>query len=83
MVIWAIFLLLSVMHIYSNIKAARSLQLTSLNPARMEVLLADYLKERVSKVQISLPQILCQESCVNCMAPWIMPLLGGKASPVD
>ena len=31
------------MHIYANIKAARSLQLTSLNPARLDILLAHYM----------------------------------------
>ena len=40
--IWSIFLLLSFMHIYANIRAARSLQLTSLNPARLEILLSHY-----------------------------------------
>ena len=54
MLIWVIFLLLSVMHIYANIRAARSLQLTSLNPARLQILLADYLKERVCKFALSL-----------------------------
>ena len=54
MLIWAIFMLLSVMHIYANIRAARSLRLTSLNPARLEILLADYLKARVSKPLLSL-----------------------------
>ncbi|CAL5219087.1 g853 [Coccomyxa viridis] len=43
LLIWSIFLLLSFMHIYANIKAARSLQLTSLNPARLDILLAHYL----------------------------------------
>ncbi len=43
LLIWSIFLLLSFMHIYANIKAARSLQLTSLNPARLDILLAHYM----------------------------------------
>lgn len=47
MLIWVIFLLLSVMHIYANIRAARSLQLTSLNPARLDILLAHYLHTQV------------------------------------
>ncbi len=47
LLIWAIFLLLSVMHIYANVRAARSLQLTSLNPARLEIILAHYLSTQV------------------------------------
>ncbi len=45
--IWSIFILLSVLHIYANIRAARSLQLMSLNPARLDILLAQYLAKHV------------------------------------
>ncbi|BDA41824.1 RUS1 family protein C16orf58 homolog [Coccomyxa sp. Obi] len=37
--VWAVFLLLTVLHIYANVRAVRSLQLTSLNRSRMDILL--------------------------------------------
>ena len=36
--VWTVFLLLTVLHIYANVQAMRSLQLASLNPARLAIL---------------------------------------------
>lgn len=58
--IWSIFLLLSFMHIYANIKAARSLQLTSLNPARLDILLANHVATQV-RVSPTLCALYCQQ----------------------
>ena len=46
MLVWSVFLSLTALHIYANIRAMRSLQLTSLNRPRVDVLLAEYLKSR-------------------------------------
>lgn len=57
------------MHIYANIKAARSLQLTSLNPARLDILLAHYLATQVRirlTVRINLEQHL--SACVTALS---------------
>ena len=36
--VWTVFFLLTVLHIYANVQAMRSLQLASLNPARLAIL---------------------------------------------
>lgn len=36
---WTVFLSLTFLHIYANVKAVRALQLTSLNRSRMDILL--------------------------------------------
>ncbi|EIE25577.1 DUF647-domain-containing protein [Coccomyxa subellipsoidea C-169] len=37
--VWAVFLLLTFLHIYANVRAVRALQLTSLNCSRLDILL--------------------------------------------
>jgi hypothetical protein len=46
-VIWGVFLFLTVFHIYANVRAVRTLRLTSLNCARLDVLLEHYLRVRI------------------------------------
>ena len=36
MAVWAVFLILTALHIYANVRAVRALQLTSLNCSRMD-----------------------------------------------
>ncbi|CAK0746816.1 hypothetical protein CVIRNUC_001720 [Coccomyxa viridis] len=69
LLIWAIFLLLSVMHIYANVRAARSLQLTSLNPARLEIILAHYLS---TQVEGSAGQV-CSPEEIAALEPLLPP----------
>ena len=43
--IWAAFLLLTALHIYANVRAVRSLRLTSLNAPRLQLLLTHALRQ--------------------------------------
>ena len=43
--VWAVFLLLTVLHIYANVQAMRSLHLASLNPARLDILVRHALQQ--------------------------------------
>lgn len=40
--LWVTFISLTALHVYANVKAMRSLVLTSLNPSRLELLVDTY-----------------------------------------
>ena len=41
--VWAVFLALTALHIYANVRAVRALEVRTLNAARLEGLLAHYV----------------------------------------
>ena len=51
--LWATFISLTALHVYANVKAMRSLVLTSLNPSRLGLLVDTfYIKVQGSKVHV-------------------------------
>ena len=56
--VWVTFLLLTVLHIYANVKAMRSLRLTSLNRPRVEILLESYTRRQVRRHPMSCSHLL-------------------------
>eukprot|EP00884_Botryococcus_braunii_P002005 jgi/Botrbrau1/11805/Bobra.0224s0010.3 len=46
---WAVFLVLTCLHIFANVKAMRALQVKSINTARLEVLLSHVLNRQVKR----------------------------------
>ena len=56
--VWVTFLLLTALHIYANVKAMRSLHLTSLNRPRVDILLESYSKGQVRRHATSRSHLL-------------------------
>ena len=50
---WLLFVLLTLLHIYANVKAMRCLVLHSLNPSRLELLLDTFLSK-----------VWCMSACI-------------------
>ncbi|GLH11206.1 Uncharacterized protein GBIM_16033 [Gryllus bimaculatus] len=57
---WGLFITITILHLYANYKAVRSLRLLSLNPGRLILLLQTYLTKGV----ISCPEIINKEESV-------------------
>ena len=54
--VWAVFLALTVLHIYANIRAVRALEMRTLNAARLEGLLTHY--------------VATVSTCINAFVCW-------------
>lgn len=62
-VIWVVFLMLTFLHIYANVRAACALQLTTLNRSRMDVLLQNCSACKVARVPHGLRNSDCFRLC--------------------
>ena len=61
--VWVTFLLLTALHVYANVKAMRSLRLTSLNRPRVDILLESYSKGQVRRHPMSRSLLLTSTYC--------------------
>ena len=63
--VWAVFLALTVLHIYANVRAVRALEVRTLNAARLEGLLAHYAAKARSTSTVATPAILMLKHACN------------------
>lgn len=69
-VIWGIFIALTALHIFANVRAMRCLQLRSLNRPRLALLLRTYMATQVSTCSgaRALGKQCCDSLSVRCRA---------------
>ena len=77
-VVWGIFIALTALHIFANVRAMRCLQLCSLNRPRLALLLRTYMATQVSTClrARSLKAWFCDSMPLGCRANAAHPMHG-------